>query len=83
MFLVSNVDMVVAISEAGGIGSFPALNYRPIEKYKETLQAAQKDPKKPLEIEKADTGKYYLRKGVYTFTLEKDGKTAVQEFTIE
>jgi hypothetical protein len=54
-----------------------------LKKYKETLQAGQKDPKKPLEIEKADTGKFYLRKGVYTFTLEKDGKSATQEFTIE
>lgn len=54
-----------------------------LKRYKEMLQAAQKDPKKPVEIEKADTGKFYLRKGVYTFTLEKDGKSATQEFTIE
>ena len=31
MFLVSNEDMVVETSEAGAIGAFPALNYRPIE----------------------------------------------------
>jgi hypothetical protein len=36
-----------------------------------------------VEVEKADSGKSYLRKGVYTFTLEKDGKTATREFTIE
>lgn len=54
-----------------------------LKKYKETLQAAQKDPKKALELEKADTGKIYLRKGVYTFVLEKDGKTTEKELVIE
>lgn len=39
MFLVSNVDMVVAISEAGGIGTVPTLNYRTPE----TLNAALKE----------------------------------------
>jgi hypothetical protein len=54
-----------------------------LKKYKENLQAAQKDTKKPVEIEKADTGKFYLRKGIYIFTVEKDGKTSEQEFAIE
>jgi len=54
-----------------------------LKKYRETLQSAQKDAKKPVEIEKADSRKYYLQKGVYTFTLEKGGKTATQEFTID
>ena len=34
MFLVSNVEMVVRSSEAGALGTFPALNFRPIEEYK-------------------------------------------------
>ena len=38
MFLVSNVNMVVAAGEAGGFGTFPALNYRPIAKYREALE---------------------------------------------
>ena len=50
MFLVSNVEMVVAISEAGGIGTFPALNYRPIEKYREALQAMRAKTKKPIGV---------------------------------
>lgn len=50
MFLVSNVDMVVAISEAGGVGSFPSLNYRPIEKYREALTAIRKRTKKPIGV---------------------------------
>ncbi|MFC1811289.1 NAD(P)H-dependent flavin oxidoreductase [Thermodesulfobacteriota bacterium] len=38
MFLVSSVKMVVAASEAGGVGTFPALNFRPIEKYRRVIQ---------------------------------------------
>lgn len=37
MFLVSSVKMVVNASEAGGMGTFPALNYRPIEKYRQAI----------------------------------------------
>lgn len=54
-----------------------------LNKYKETLQAAQKDPKKAIEIDKADTGKRYLQKGVYTFVLEKAGAKTTQEFVVE
>jgi nitronate monooxygenase len=50
MFLVSNVEMVVAISEAGGIGSFPSLNYRPIEKYIEALKQIRARTKKPIGL---------------------------------
>jgi nitronate monooxygenase len=50
MFLVSNVEMVVAISEAGGIGTFPALNYRPIEKYREALIEMKRRTKKPIGV---------------------------------
>ena len=50
MFLVSNVEMVVAISEAGGIGTFPALNYRPVEKYREAIVEMKKRTKKPIGV---------------------------------
>lgn len=50
MFLVSNVEMVVAISEAGGIGTFPALNYRPVEAYREALRAIRSRTKKPIGV---------------------------------
>ncbi len=50
MFLVSNVDMVVNISEAGGIGTFPALNYRPIEEYKKALAEMKARTKKPIGV---------------------------------
>lgn len=50
MFLVSNVEMVVAISEAGGIGTFPALNYRPIEKYREAIIEMKRRTKKPIGV---------------------------------
>lgn len=50
MFLVSNPDMVVAISEAGGIGTFPSLNYRPEEKFREALTEIKSRTKKPIGI---------------------------------
>lgn len=50
MFLVSNEDLVVAASEAGGIGTFPALNYRPIEKYQEALKNIKGRTQKPIGV---------------------------------
>lgn len=50
MFLVSNVDMVVAISNAGGVGSFPALNYRPIDKYEDALKQMRQQTKNPIGV---------------------------------
>ena len=34
MFLVSYPELVAAVSEAGGLGTFPALNYRTITELK-------------------------------------------------
>jgi nitronate monooxygenase len=50
MFLVSNTDIVVNASEAGGIGTFPALNYRPIEAYAEAIKNIKSRTKKPIGI---------------------------------
>lgn len=50
MFLVSNVDMVVAVSEAGGVGTFPALNYRPLAEYEKALKAIKVRTKKPTGV---------------------------------
>ncbi|MFS4460062.1 NAD(P)H-dependent flavin oxidoreductase [Bdellovibrio sp. HCB2-146] len=50
MFLVSNTDIVTEASEAGGIGTFPALNYRPIEKYAEALKEIRSRTSKPIGV---------------------------------
>lgn len=50
MFLVSNNDMVVAISEAGGIGTVPTLNYRPESKLAESLKEIKARTKKPIGV---------------------------------
>lgn len=50
MFLVSNVDMVTAVSNSGGIGTFPALNYRPIENYIAALKEMKSRTKKPIGV---------------------------------
>lgn len=76
MFLVSNVDMVVEISEAGGVGTFPALNYRPIEEYQKALVAMKKRTQKPIGVNiivnksnarQKDDLKYALDNGVNLF----------------
>lgn len=38
MFLVSNKDMVLAASGCGGMGTFPALNFRPISEYEKVVK---------------------------------------------
>lgn len=50
MFLVSNEDMVVEISEAGAIGTFPALNFRPIANYQKALQDIRQRTSKPIGV---------------------------------
>lgn len=48
MFLVSNEELVAGASEAGGIGTFPALNYRPIDKLDEALKNIRHKTQKPI-----------------------------------
>ncbi|MBL7688899.1 MAG: nitronate monooxygenase, partial [Bdellovibrionaceae bacterium] len=76
MFLVSNVDMVVAISDAGGLGTFPALNYRPIEAYRDALKEMKSKTKRPIGVNvivnrsnarQAEDLKYALDSGVELF----------------
>ncbi|MBN8681721.1 MAG: hypothetical protein J0L99_03690 [Chitinophagales bacterium] len=52
-------------------------------KYQDWLQNNSKDKKKTIALNKADTGKIYLRKGVYILKMEKDGKTAEQTVEVE
>lgn len=69
-----------------GLNSFTyTLDFQEIalKKYQKILNDAQKDRKKPLELTKADSGKYYLQKGTYLFEIQKDGKNVNKEFTIE
>jgi len=50
MFLVSTSAMVVAVSEAGGIGTVPTLNYRPEKKLDEALKEIKSRTKKPIGV---------------------------------
>lgn len=86
MFLVSNVDMVVAVSEAGGVGTFPALNYRPIDKYQEALKEIRARTKKPIgvnvivnksNLRQKDDLKYALDSGVDLFITSLGSPAAV------
>ena len=42
MFLISNPELVVAVSKAGGIGAFPAFNYRTLEELDEVIGEIKK-----------------------------------------
>ena len=50
MFLVSYPDLVAAVSNAGGIGTFPALNYRSIEALKDGIQEIRTKTNKPIGV---------------------------------
>ncbi|MCB0377701.1 MAG: nitronate monooxygenase [Bdellovibrionales bacterium] len=50
MFLVSNKDMVIASCEAGGMGTFPAHNFRPIENYRKVIQDIKSQTQGPFGI---------------------------------
>jgi nitronate monooxygenase len=50
MFLVSYADLVVAMCEAGGLGAFPALNYRPVENFKKAVIEIKSRTKKPFGV---------------------------------
>jgi nitronate monooxygenase len=50
MFLVSNVELVVAVSEAGGLGAFPALNFRPVERFRAAVREVKDRTDKPFAV---------------------------------
>lgn len=50
MFLVSNVDLVVAVAEAGAIAAFPSLNYRPAEEFRMALREIKRRTNKPFGV---------------------------------
>lgn len=50
MFLISDVGMVVAVSEAGGLGTFPALNYRSSELFRAAVQEIKAQTRAPFGV---------------------------------
>ena len=50
MFLVSYPELVVAVSEAGGIGCFPSMNYRTTSELRDGLSEIQARTKKPIGV---------------------------------
>ena len=50
MFLISNVDMVVAVGEAGAIGAFPSLNYRTTDELREALREVRRRTDAPFGV---------------------------------
>ena len=50
MFLVSNVEMLVASIRAGATAAVPALNYRTIEELRQAIRQVKKEADGPLGI---------------------------------
>lgn len=50
MFLVSSPDLMVEVTAAGGVGTAPALNFRPLDVYRETLESVRKRAQGPIGI---------------------------------
>lgn len=50
MFLISNVEMVVALGEAGALGAFPALNLRTTNQFRETIRAIKERTRAPFGV---------------------------------
>ncbi len=50
MFLVSNEAMVVAVSEYGGLGTVPSLNYRPPEAFASAIKKIKSKTNKPIGV---------------------------------
>lgn len=50
MFLVSNPDLVSAVSEAGGVGAMPSLNWRTTEEFRTAVREVKKRTSKPFGV---------------------------------
>ncbi len=50
MFLISDPNLVVAVSEAGGIGAMPSLNWRTAEEFRKAIREVKAKTKKPFAI---------------------------------
>lgn len=50
MFLISNVDMLVAVGEAGALGAMPALNFRTTEELRAAIEAIRARTSAPFGV---------------------------------
>ncbi|MDC0980431.1 nitronate monooxygenase [Bdellovibrionales bacterium] len=50
MFLVSNEDLVVEVSENGGVGTLPSLNFRPAEEFRNALTRIKARTDQPIGV---------------------------------
>ena len=50
MFLISNVDMIVAACESGATGAFPALNYRSLDELRQAIRDIRSRTHKPFGV---------------------------------
>jgi nitronate monooxygenase len=50
MFLVSNIPLVTAVSEAGAVGGIPSLNWRTADEFRSAVREIKSKTKKPFAV---------------------------------
>src|SRR5207248_1093261 len=50
MFLVSDENLVTAVSEAGGLGGMPSLNWRTTEQFRDAVRTVKSRTSKPFAV---------------------------------
>jgi nitronate monooxygenase len=50
MFLISDENLVTAVSEAGGLGGMPSLNWRTTEQFREAVRTIKSRTQKPFAV---------------------------------
>ena len=50
MFLVSNTPLVTAVSQAGGVGAMPSLNWRTTQEFRLAVQEVKRNTDKPFGV---------------------------------
>ncbi len=61
MFLISYEELVVAVSEAGGLGSFPLPNFRSVDDLAKSLKSIRQQTKHPIGVNIHLSGKFAWR----------------------
>jgi len=61
MFLISYEELVVAVSEAGGLGSFPLPNFRSVDDLAKSLKSIRQQTEQPIGVNIHLSGKFAWR----------------------
>jgi photosystem II stability/assembly factor-like uncharacterized protein len=81
--LVLNSGERDCVKGLNSLNFVPDLQEKQLKVYLKSLNESQKDPKKMIDLTKAENGKYYLYKGSYILEFAKEGLKAERKLIIE